>query len=138
MSDVANLIIPGIIFGIWGSILLVMISIFYVYYSLAWMVIARKMKYKSPWIVWIPFVKIAVILQLGGFHWAWVFLLFVPIFGWIALFVMGIIAKWKIYEKRKYPGWFSLAVIIPQLGPILQAIAVGFVAWADRKKKIKF
>ena len=96
------------------------------------MTIARKLKYKHPWLAWIPIAATAMRLQLGKFHWAWVFLIFIPIFGWIALFVLAIIATWRIYEYRKYPGWFSLALLIPQVGWILHMIAVGFVAWADK------
>ena len=73
-----------------------------------------------------------MILQLGGVHWAWVFLAIIPFAGWIALFVLVIISLWRIFEKRKYSGWFSLSLIIPKAGAILYLIAIGFVAW---KKK---
>jgi len=104
----------------------------YVYTALAWMTIAKKLKHPHPWLAWIPFANIAMILQLGGFHWALTFLLLIPILGWIAVFVLVIIATWKAFEKRKYPGWFSLAMIIPQVGGILYLIAIGFVAWKDK------
>ena len=104
------------------------------YFAFAWMTIAKKMKYKHPWLAWIPIANLAMILQLGGFHWAWIFLALVPIVGWIALLVMSIIATWRIFEKRKYPGWFSLSLIIPKVGGILYLIAIGFVAWAKKKR----
>ena len=40
----------------------------YVYSSLAWYTIAQKLKHKHPWIAWIPFANVALVLQLGGFH----------------------------------------------------------------------
>ncbi|MFH1787556.1 MAG: DUF5684 domain-containing protein [archaeon] len=98
------------------------------------MTIARKLKYKNAWLAWIPIANIAMMLQLGGFHWAWVFLILIPIFGWLALLVMFIIATWRIFEKRKYPGWFSLFIIIPKVGGILYLIAIGFVAWQNKTK----
>ena len=104
----------------------------YVYFALAWYTLAKKLKYKYPWIAWIPFANIALILQLGGFHWAWIFLILIPALGWIGLFILIIIATWKIFEKRKYPGWFSLSLIIPQVGGILYLIAIGFVAWGKK------
>ena len=104
----------------------------YVYFALAWSAIAKKLKYKRPWLAWIPFANLAMILQLGKFHWALIFLSLVPILGWIALFVLLIIATWRIFEKRKYPGWFSLSMIIPKVGGILYLIAIGFVAWKDK------
>jgi len=118
-----------------GIILLILFLVFlYVYFSLAWSIIAKKLKYKRAWLAWIPIVNIAMILQLGGFNWAWIFLIVIPIFGWIALLVLLIIASWRIFDRRNYPGWFSLSMIIPQVGGILYLIALGFIAWKDRKK----
>jgi len=107
----------------------------YVYFAIVWMTIAKKMKYKHPWLAWIPFANVAMILQIGGFHWAWIFLALVPIVGWIALFVLFIIANWRIFEKRKHPGWLSLSLVIPKVGGLLYMIAIGFVAWSKKKKR---
>ena len=120
-----------IVFGI--AIFVILMAGLYIYFALAWQTTAKKLKHKTPWLAWIPIVNIALILQLGGFHWAWVFLILIPILGWAALFVLMIIANWKIFEKRKYPGWFSLSVIIPQVGGILYLIAIGFLAWGKKK-----
>jgi hypothetical protein len=116
-------------FGLFVALLLI-IGI-YVYSSLAWYTIGKKLKYKKNWLAWIPIVRWTMILQLGGFHWAWVFLVLIPIVGWIALFVILIIASWGIYEKRRYYGWFSLAQILPKVGGILHLIVIGFVAWGE-------
>jgi hypothetical protein len=120
-----------------GVFLFFILAAVYIYSSLAWMTIANKLKYKYSWLAWIPFANVAMVLQLGGFHWAWVFLVFIPILGWIALFVLIIISTWRIFEKRKHPGWFSLSIIIPQLGSVLYLIAIGIVAWVDKKGKTK-
>ena len=108
--------------------------VIYAYFAIAWYTIAQKMKYKKAWLAWIPFANLAMILQLGGFHWALIFLILIPVVGWIALFILLIIAKWRIFETRKYPGWFSLSLVIPQAGFVLYLIAIGFVAWKDRKR----
>ena len=123
-----------------GAVLIIgiLISIgVYIYFALAWMKIAKKFKYKYPWLAWIPFANIAMIFQLGGFHWALIFLLLIPVFGLVAVMVLMIIATWRIFEKRNYPGWFSLSQIIPKVGLILYLVAIGFVAWKDQKKKKK-
>jgi len=117
-------------------ILLVAGLALYVYTSLSWMTIGKKLKYKKSWLAWIPIANISMMLQLGGFHWAWVFLVLLPIIGWIPLFVMLIIATWRIFEKRKYPGWFSLSMIVPKIGGILYLVILGFVSWKDRKKPL--
>ena len=117
-------------FIILGIILLVLIFIaIYIYHALAWSAIAKKLKYKRHWLAWIPFANIAMILQIGGFHWAWIFLLVIPFFGWLAVLVLVIMALWKIFEKRKYHGWYSLSLVIPKVGIVLYLVAIGFVAW---------
>jgi len=126
----------GFMIGMGILIALIALAAFYVYTSLAWYTIGRKLRYKNSWLAWIPIVRWAMILQLGSFHWAWIFLILIPILGWIALFILIIIASWRIFEKRRYPGWFSLAVIIPKIGGILSMIVIGFVAWKDLKKKL--
>jgi len=125
----------GTLFAIGVIFMIFLIAIIYIYHSYSWMTIARKLKYKNSWLAWIPIANVAMILQLGGFHWAWIFLILVPILGWIALIVMFIVSVWKIFEKRKYPGWFSLSVVIPQIGGILYLIAIGFVAFKDKKRR---
>lgn len=121
--------------GILGALLLLAL---YVYNSLAWQTIGNRLKYKKSWLAWIPIANISMLLQLGGFHWAWVFLILVPVLGWIALFVLAIISIWRILVKRNYPGWLAL---LPVLGMVdsLSAIAgiaflilIGFVAWGKK------
>jgi len=110
----------------------------YIYTSLTLYTIGKKLKYKYSWLAWIPGANIAMLLQIGGFHWALVFLLLIPILGWIAVAVLGYIALWRIYEKRKYPGWLSLisiVSIIPFLGiaaMLAHLIIIGIVAWKDK------
>ena len=105
----------------------------YIYFALAWQDIAKKMKYKDSWLAWIPFANLSMILELGEFHWAWIFLLLVPFLGWIAVGVLLIIAQWRIFQKRKYPGFYSLSALFPKFGGILYLIAIGFLAWDEKK-----
>jgi len=120
-----------------GFVLLVLLAL-YIYTSLALMTIGKKLKYKNSWLAWIPIANIAMILQIGEFHWAWVFLILVPILGWIPLGVLGIIATWRVYEKRNYPGWLALiplAGYLPVIGGlagIANLVIIGLVAWMDR------
>ena len=136
MSEVLQSILGiGFLMMLGFFMFLIMLAV-YIYFSLAWMTIARKLKYKDSWLAWIPIANFAMILQLGGFRWAWVFLIVIPIFGWIALAVLMVIATWRIFEKRKYPGWFSLSMLLPWMGGALYLITIGFVAWQDRKKML--
>lgn len=124
-----------------GTFIVVWITIalaIYVYIALALMIIAQKLKYKNYWLAWIPIANIAMILQLGGFHWAWIFLIVVPIAGWLALTVLVIISMWRIYEKRNYPGWLSLILalnFVPLIGwiaGIANLVVLGLVAWENK------
>lgn len=136
---IENLLGPlaGFLMGM--ALLLAIVGvILYVYYSLALQTIAKKLKHKYPWLAWIPGANIALVLQLGGFHWALVFLMLIPVLGWIAIGVLSVIAFWRIFVKRKYPGWFSLiplASIIPFVGflaTIATLVIIGLVAWKDK------
>ncbi len=121
--------IGGTVLALGIAFAILMLLSVYIYSSLAWMTIAKKLRYKYPWLAWIPFANVSMVLQLGGFHWALVFLMLIPVLGWLALLVLIIISTWRIFEKRKYPGWFSLSMIIPQIGGILYLVVIGFVAW---------
>lgn len=112
---------------------------FYIYTSLALMAIAKKLKHKYAWVAWIPIANIGLVLQLGGFHWAWTFLILIPIVGWIALYVMGIIAFWRIFIKVGRPGWWSLSVLIDLVaqgvGTIVFLVLLGIAAWKKKGRK---
>jgi len=133
----SGLLLGGIVGGLIAIGIIVAVLVFlavYIYFAAAWKTIAEKLKYKDSWLAWIPFANLAMILQLGGFHWAWVFLLVIPFLGWIAFMVLCVIATWRIFERLNYPGWFSLSIIIPQIGLILYLIAIGFAAWGGKRK----
>ena len=129
----------GGIFGVLFATLLVLAILIiiglYIYMALAFSTIAKKLKYKNPWLAWIPLAQLALIPILAKKKWTWVFMFLVP----IANFVFFIIWMWKIYERRKYPGALSL-IYIAQIIPIVHIAAsivnlviLGIVAWNDKK-----
>lgn len=111
----------------------------YIYTSVAWMFIAQKLKYDKFWLAFIPFARYALLPILAKKRekaWPWVFILLIPIVG----FVFMIIWKWKIFERRKYPGGLSLiqlGLIVPFFNIFFGAaylVLIGLVAWLDQKK----
>lgn len=110
--------------------------LFYLYSSWALYTIAKKLGYKNAWFAWIPILQIVLYPILADKEWPWVFILLVP----IANIVFTVIWMWKIFEKRKYPGWLMLipwaGMLIPIIGFLITAIAgaviIGLVAWKDR------
>lgn len=136
-------VLAGVAFVVLFMIILIAIGL-YIYHALAWQSIGRKQKYKRPWLAWIPFANVSMILQMGGFHWAWVFLFLIPILGWIALLVLITVSMWRVFEIAKYPGWLSLSYVlcmIPWLGflfGIAYMITIGIIAWEKKKiSKVK-
>ncbi len=113
----------------------------YVYWALAWMAIAKKFKYKYPWLAWIPIANMFLIPILAGKKWPWGFMFFVP----IANAVFWILWTWKIYEKAKFPGALSLIYLgsfLPLGGGFISALAmianfviIGLIAWEKPMKK---
>ena len=131
----------SVLAAVWAAIMAVIVFavIAYVVFALAWMTIGKKLRYKYPWLAWIPFANISMILQMGGFGWAWVFLVLVPFVGALVLAVLMTIATWRIFEKRNYPGWLALTpllMFIPLLGWvswIAYIVILCIVAWRDNK-----
>jgi len=129
--------IGATIMALIGIIILISIGV-YIYTSFALMTIAKKLKYKKAWLAWIPIANISMIYQIGGFHWAWVFLILVPVLGWIAIAVLSFISTWRIFEKLKYPGMLALVPIlsaIPIIGwlaSLAYLVILGIVAWKKR------
>ncbi len=135
---------------------------FYIYFALALKTIATKLNHPNPWMAWIPFVNGALMLQLGGFHWAWIFLGLLPLLSLsfyfssamtfmilafitsLPLMVLYIISWWHICEQRSYPGWLSLIYIgtfIPMVNYlvyIVLLVLIGFLAWHDLPSKTTF
>lgn len=107
----------------------------YVYGAFVWMTIAQKLEYGKPWLAWIPIINILLIPILAKRHWAWGFIVLVPIVNIVFLLMW----LWNIYVQRNYPGVLSLvplAGLIPFLSPfatIANFVILGFVAWYDRK-----
>lgn len=127
-------IVGGALIAFAIFLMLFLFAGYYVYTAMAWYKIAKKLKYKTAWLAWVPIVRIVMALEMGGFHWAWIFLIFIPFFGWIALGILFIISLWRIFEKVKQPGWFSLGILIPQVGGLFYLIAIGFAAWGKKNK----
>lgn len=130
--------------GAWGFLLalgffalLISLAI-YIYFALAWMAIAKKKGHKYPWLAWIPFANISMWFQMGGFHWAWIFLILIPVAGWLAIAILFIISNWRVFESLKYPGWLSLAplldIIAGGVGTIAYGIVAGIIAWGNNEK----
>ncbi|MEK6800391.1 MAG: hypothetical protein AABY10_02315 [Nanoarchaeota archaeon] len=125
-----------------ASILLLFIFMFlivigiYIYISLAYSKIAKKAKFKSPGLAWIPFVGPSLIAcKIAKMHW-WPILLAIGLFipylslGFaIALSIFSVIWHWHVFEYFKKPGWIAILFLIPFVGSLIMLIMIGIIAW---------
>ncbi len=114
-----------------GIIFLFIVLALYIYISLSLKSIAKKLNYNKPWLTFIPIARNVVILRLGNFSGLWIFLILVPVIGWLTLCVLMIISFWRIAKKRNLPGWIALLLILP----IVNLITLGILAWYEKDKK---
>lgn len=125
----------GALAGVMLVFVIILSIAIYVYSALVLMTIARKLKHREiAWLAWIPIANFFLIPILAKKHWAWGFILLVPIVN----IVFAIMWSWNIFEQRNYPGWLTLIVlvsIIPYIGVIgslANLVIWGLVAWKDR------
>ncbi len=127
----------GLAFLLVGLIILLVILIvaIYIYTSLAYMAIARKVKYSPPGIAWIPIVgPLIIIAKTAKMHWWPILLLIlipVPFIGslaFAAVMVFSILWLWKTYEKMRRPGWWSLFNLIQPVNLVF----LGIAAWSKK------
>lgn len=137
-------------------IFIILIIAVYIYYSLSWSNIAKKLKYKKHWLAWVPIAQLFLYPILARKKWYYGFILVVPVlfllivsifnYSWI-FFFLGIINiffmtwwTWNIFERLKFPGYLSLIyvlLIIPfidVIATIAYLIIIGFVAFSKNKK----
>ena len=114
---------------------LIVLLVLYIYLSLAFVAIAKKTKYETPGIAWIPMVGPALIASNAAKMPRWpIFLLIgalIPGIGGLfslAFTVFFILWLWKTYERLGKPGWWAILCIIPFVGLVM----LGIVAWSKK------
>ena len=111
-----------------GAMAFVIFIAIYVYVAMALMVIAKKTKTKNPWLAWIPIANFYLLTQIAKVSALWTFallLVFIPVVGGLVLWVVAIGLFWRVCERRGFPGWMSILMIVP----ILNFVILGIVAW---------
>jgi hypothetical protein len=132
----------AMILGMLVFFLIIMAAI-YVYMSLAFMGIAKKAKYPSPGLAWIPLVGPSIVASsVAKMHWwpillllsyplVFVFPLFIFI-AWIAMLVYAVffvIWMWKTFEAVGKPGWWAIFQVLPIVN-IVWFVFIGIAAWS--------
>lgn len=130
-----NLAAGGLVTLILGALVFffVFLVVMWIYMALTFSAMARKARLSSPGLAWVPFVGPAIIaFQASKMHW-WPWLLiigfFIPIVSGLAslaFMVFFVIWQWKLFEKIKKPGWWSILTLITPVNFVMWGIA----AWS--------
>lgn len=139
-AAVGGILAAIMLFAVLAAVLYV--ALFYVYMAFAWMTIAKKSKYKYPWLAWIPVARWFLIPILAKKHWAWGFFILMP----PVYFGLYIYWSWIIFKMRGYPAPLALIALgmlpplsavgfISALSAIGYLVVLGLVAWKDMPKK---
>jgi hypothetical protein len=131
--------------GVMIVFVLILLAAFYVYFALALMTTANRLKEKNAWLAWIPVANLVLMARMARMHWwpvllcASVVLFVIPLIGgvivqlaMIVLTVFGYIWTWKICERRNRPGWWALLQLIPFVGGIWTLVMWGILAWGKK------
>lgn len=116
---------PQILF--WSGFTLTTI-VLYIYKSICLMKIGKKFLHPYSWLAWIPIADVCLILSMGRFSWAWIFLALIPIIGWLAVCILVLIALHRIGNARNFAGWTIWLSLIPVLGRIWALVYIGILA----------
>ncbi|MEN8601152.1 DUF5684 domain-containing protein [Microbacterium rhizosphaerae] len=99
----------------------------YVWMALALSALFRKAGERG-WKAWVPFLNIFVLLELGGLSGWNILLLLIPVVGEIAVFIILIVAYYRISRSFGYGGGMTvLAVLLPPIW--LSVLGWGSARW---------
>lgn len=103
----------------------------YIYFAIALMAIASKLKVPNGWLAFIPIGNLYLLTQIAGVPWWSLFafvLSFIPVIGPIAILAVTIWWFWKICERLGKEGWWGIVIA---LIPIANLILIGMLAWGE-------
>jgi hypothetical protein len=142
MNPQASSLLAGLGVGMLAFGLVIGIAL-WVFISLAFMKIAKRLGQSMAALAWIPWIgPLIVVYRASGMHW-WPWLLiigfFIPFLNLVASVVFAIFAiiwMWKTMEAIGRPGWWALLIallpIIPAIGFIISLVLIGMAAWGGQ------
>lgn len=115
--------------GIFAGMMLLFLVIglgFYVYISLCYYLIARKLNVSFPWLAWIPIAQVWTVVASAGRPWWWLLLLLIPIAN---LFII-VYLYMCITENLGRNKWLGLLFLLP----VINFIFLGILAFSKAEK----
>ncbi|MAH51375.1 hypothetical protein CMI37_36500 [Candidatus Pacearchaeota archaeon] len=128
----------------------------YIYASIAFMAICKKLGRGDGGLAWIPIIgKSLLASRIAKMHW-WpllfylsfllipfmilfkniafmIFSIFIMAGGMITFSVFYVIWHWKLFKAVGRPGWWILLMFVPQVGGILYFVFLGIAAWGEEE-----
>jgi hypothetical protein len=109
------MLIPTIVMGL-GT---------YIYTSVAYMTIAKKLNHPNPWFAWVPILNFVLLLQLADMSPWLVLLILIPGVNAIAMLILSVMTMMKICEKRGMDKNLGLLMLVP----VANLVLPGLLAW---------
>ncbi|MBI4691468.1 MAG: tetratricopeptide repeat protein [Nitrospirae bacterium] len=107
----------GLFAGFFLIFLLIGIA-FYIFNSLCLFLIAKKLNVPMPWLAWIPFVQVWIIVASAGKKWWWIFILLIPIVNIVVFTYLWMC----ITENLGRNKWLGLLLLVPVIGFIWMGV----------------
>lgn len=101
---------------------LLMIAVFYAYFSLCFQMIAKRTGTPNGWLAWIPVVNIILLLQIAQKPLWWVILFLIPFVN----LIVSIMVFMEIAKRCGKPEWVGVLMIVPGI----QIIVPGYLAFS--------
>src|ERR1044072_5373646 len=103
---------------VWGiGVMLVLGLLFYLYFSITLMIIARKSHTPNAGLAWIPLLNLLLMCQIARRSGAFILLMLIPLVNIFALVIIWM----AIAEVRGKPSWTGAMILIPGLGLLVPA-----------------
>ena len=90
-------------------VILCVLSVIYIFACFPLMNIARKLRKKHCWLVWIPFVQLVYLVHIAGKRLWWAVFWTVPVVNYFMLLLLFV----DILKELKKPFWLIILIIIP-------------------------
>jgi hypothetical protein len=102
-------------------VLIIIVIPLYIYNSLTYMNIAKKLNHPNLWFAWVPVLKIILHFQLGEMSGWYTLLMLIPIVN-VFVYIIGLM---NICKKRGVNKFLSLFFLVP----VANLIILGILAW---------
>ena len=104
---------------LWGyaAILAVVGAVLYVYWAIAFMIIARKTATPNGWMAWVPILNVVLMCRIAKRSAWWILLLLIPLVNLIFVVILWM----GVAETCGRPTWTGVLAIIPGVNLILPA-----------------